>query len=188
MKSRKKAVFLDRDGVINKTCFRGGEISSPRNISELILTENIRITLDKLRVLNFELVVITNQPDISRGLMSQEDLHLIHEKIRVETGLNNIYVCPHDNQDRCECRKPKTGMIEQAISDLDLDTYGSYLIGDRVSDVQAGITMNLRSILLTTNFKINQTVSNFIMCSDIYRAVETIENQENLKQNQRLLI
>lgn len=186
MKSRKKAVFLDRDGVINKSCYRGGVNSSPRKISELIFIDNIRETLDKLRNLNFELVVITNQPDISRGLMTQKDLSLINEAVRVETGLNNIYVCPHDNQDRCKCRKPKTGLIEQAISDLNLDTYRSYLIGDRESDVQAGITMNLRSILLTTNFNINQTVSNFIRCSDLYRAVEVIENQEKFEEHERI--
>ena len=148
---KKNAVFLDRDGVLNKLVKRDGLLTSPRNLNELVLINN----LNKIKSYSFnksyELVVITNQPDISRKFIKTNDLILIHNYIGEITGIKHFYFCPHEAKSFCSCRKPQPGLISQAAQELNLDLQKSFIVGDQKSDMLAGKKLGLIGIFVTNN-------------------------------------
>lgn len=145
------AVFLDRDGTIIK---EKNYISDPKQVELLPHSiEGIKL----LRDAGFKLFVITNQSGISRGWFSIETLHSIHtrllEMLKLEdTSVDKIYFCPHRQEDNCNCRKPKLGMINQAQTEFNIDLTHSYIIGDRSEDIELGKVLNLPSILVLTGY------------------------------------
>lgn len=162
LKNKQKAIFLDRDGTINKTA---GFINKPEQF-ELIpgVTEAIK----SINKSGFLTIVITNQPVIARGECSFEELQAIHNKMETELGkegafIDGIYVCPHhtdkgyagerpDYKFDCNCRKPKAGLLLQAAKDFNIDLLQSYMIGDSQRDVEAGINANVKeSIKIDSN-------------------------------------
>ena len=138
--SPKKAVFLDRDGVINRAPIIAGIPQSPKSLHELEINNGVEEAINLLRKKGFELVVVTNQPDIARGKLNSDVLTRIHESIANKTGVKHFFSCIHDEIQNCECRKPKPGLILQATSQLNLDLKRSFLVGDRWKDIQAGQT------------------------------------------------
>ena len=135
----KKVVMLDRDGVINKKADEGGYI---RTWSEFEFLPGAIEAMRLLRQDGYDIYVITNQRGIARGLMSESDLETIHRKMKVElekngTSINRIYYCPHGNEDGCDCRKPKPGMLFRAASDDDFDLTKAVFIGDDQRDIEA---------------------------------------------------
>lgn len=154
-----KAIFLDRDGVINKQNLNG----YITNWDEFIFLSGV---FEGLRLLDasYKLIVITNQQGIGKGLMTVENLEIIHNKMILElskTGIviQKIYFCPHLASDRCSCRKPSTGMLQQALEDYpEIDPDKSYLIGDSLSDMELGARMNIKTIYISHPLK-NETVS-----------------------------
>lgn len=146
------ALFLDRDGVINK-----------RRVADYVKrTEEFEFLPDIFEVLplihaaGYLAIVITNQRGIGRELMSESDLETIHrmmqEQLQERTGhtFDAIYYCPHDHTDACSCRKPLPGMILQAAEELGIDTAGSWMIGDSESDIEAGIAAGCRTVRIDT--------------------------------------
>jgi histidinol-phosphate phosphatase family protein len=146
-------IFLDRDGVINYAQVVHGKPKSPRSISELKILDGVVKALDILKDLNFEIVVTTNQPDISRKLLSQFENDQINEYLSRNLDLKHIYTCPHSDEDLCNCRKPKTGMMQQAFIDLGVDSSQSYLVGDRWSDILAGQTIGAKCFYIDYNYE-----------------------------------
>jgi D-glycero-D-manno-heptose 1,7-bisphosphate phosphatase len=141
------AVFLDRDGVLNAPVMRDGVARSPRSLSELKVVDGAREVLTPLRD-RFALVIVSNQPEITRGTIREEAVEAIHRVLREQLGIEAAYFCPHDNADACSCRKPAPGMLERAARDLDLDLDASWMIGDRWVDVAAAIAAGVRAVLL----------------------------------------
>lgn len=143
-----RAVFFDRDGVINELVppsFQRG----PRLVEELVLKANITELVSSLVRLGFICIVITNQPDVSRGKLSHQSLEAIHrEIIGLIPGIARILFCPHDNHHNCLCRKPKPGLLDRAIRDFDIDASKSYFIGDRWTDILAAQLSGVTSVLL----------------------------------------
>lgn len=143
-----KAIFLDRDGVINQ------EVDYLSNPNDLILIDGVTEALRIFISLGFKLVVITNQSGIARGMLTEEDLSEIHLRLtdilqKESIVLDGIYFCPHHPDlnleggvtkylQNCECRKPNNGMILQAQKDLNIDFSQSFLVGDSLRDVQSG--------------------------------------------------
>lgn len=146
--SAKKAVFLDRDGVINRAPIIEGLPRSPRNIQEIEIILGVKEAVTLLFSSGFEIVVVTNQPEVARGFICQDDIEKIHEEISKQTGLKHFKVCIHDNQDRCDCRKPKPGMLSQAAKEWNLDLKQSFLVGDRWKDIQAGQEVDCRCFFI----------------------------------------
>lgn len=149
LKSPQKAIFLDRDGTINKY------VGFLRDIDEFELIEGVAEAIKTMNTLGYLVIVVTNQPVIARGEVSQEELQEIHNKMETLLGfegayIDAIYYCPH-HPDRgfegerieykieCECRKPKPGMLFKAAEDYNIDLSKSYMLGDSESDLQAGI-------------------------------------------------
>ena len=150
-----KAIFLDRDGTINRDvhyCHEAGQF-------ELLPTVPEAISL--LNQNGFKVIVITNQSAIARGYLTHEGLSQIHQRmleVLSEFGaiVNGIYYCPHHPDDKCGCRKPETGLFEQAARDHDIDIQISYMIGDMATDIKAGLNAGCRTVLVTNG---NETVA-----------------------------
>ena len=134
----KKAVFLDRDGVVNKAKIINGKPYPPKSKSEVEIFDDVISSVNRLKSKGFEIVVITNQPDIARKKTKLTTVLEIHEYIREKSTISNFFICPHDDVDECECRKPKIGLLVQAAQEFNIDLNGSHLVGDRWKDIKAG--------------------------------------------------
>jgi D-glycero-D-manno-heptose 1,7-bisphosphate phosphatase len=156
-KPGRPAVFLDRDGVILE---EAGFVTDPEDIR--ILT-GVAQALERLQRAGFELVVVTNQTAIARGLVSEDRVAQVHQLLRSRleqaTGarIGGFYVCPHhpsadlaEYRVACDCRKPRPGLLLRAASELGLDLRGSFMVGDRVTDIAAGARAGCRTVLVRT--------------------------------------
>jgi D-glycero-D-manno-heptose 1,7-bisphosphate phosphatase len=139
------AVFLDRDGVLNRAIARGGRPYPPKGVEDLEILPGVRDALLRLKAAGFSLVVVTNQPDVARGRQSRETVEALHARLASELPLDEFRVCYHDDVDACGCRKPKPGLLTQTpVYPLDR----SIMIGDRWRDVEAGRRAGCRAVIL----------------------------------------
>lgn len=134
----RRAVFLDRDGVINRSLVRDGKPYAPVRVSEFELLPGVADALRRLREGGFLNIVITNQPDIATGKQRLEDLDAFHSRLRAELAIDAIKVCTHTDAEDCVCRKPRPGLLFEAAREFGIDLGASYMIGDRWRDVAAG--------------------------------------------------
>ncbi len=134
----RRAVFLDRDGVLNRAVVRGGRPYPPDTPEALEVLPGVREALERLRAAGFLNVVVTNQPDVASGKQPRELVEAMHARLGAELAIDAFKVCYHVDADACACRKPKPGMLREAAGELDIDLASSYLVGDRWRDVEAG--------------------------------------------------
>jgi len=135
MKSR--AIFLDRDGVLNRPVIRAGKSYPPARVEDLEIYEGLSERLQRLKDRGFILIVVTNQPDVARGTTRKETVEAINRLIAREIpAIERFIVCFHDSSDGCDCRKPKPGMLLAGAADFNVDLKRSYIVGDRGSDVE----------------------------------------------------
>jgi D-glycero-D-manno-heptose 1,7-bisphosphate phosphatase len=146
------AVFLDRDGVINRTFIRAGISVPPARLEDFRLLPGVVAACWRLRNAGFALFVVTNQPDVARGTTPRETVEAINDLVSQRLPIEEVLTCFHDDADHCDCRKPKPGLILEAARRYDLDLASSYLIGDRWSDIVAGQSAGCKSILIDTPF------------------------------------
>jgi D-glycero-D-manno-heptose 1,7-bisphosphate phosphatase len=146
------AVFLDRDGVLNRIVMRDGKAASPRAIEELEVESDAPATLAALKAAGYLLFVVTNQPDIRRGLMSAETLDALHARLAEALPLHEIAACLHDNADACACRKPKPGLVLDLAERHGVDLRRSWLIGDQDRDIACGKAAGCNTILLERDY------------------------------------
>lgn len=144
----KKAVFLDRDGVINQTIFRMGKPRAPYELEELDLLPGVPQAIKELKSAGFLTIIVTNQPDVVRGWVSREKVEAMNVKIMELLAVDEIKCCFHVEKDDCLCRKPKPGMLLEASNHWNIDPSLSFMVGDRFSDVKAGKNAGCRSILI----------------------------------------
>ena len=147
-----KAVFLDRDGVINKAIIRAGRPYSPGSLEELEFLPGVDIATKALRDAGFILVIVTNQPDVANGIQSLDVVEQMHEIISTKLPVNAIKACYHSEIEECICRKPKPGMLIDASIELSLNLPESYMIGDRWRDIDAGKAAGCKTILIKANY------------------------------------
>ncbi len=134
----RRAVFLDRDGVINRSLVRDGKPYAPTQASEFELLPGVSAALSRLRQHGFLNIVVTNQPDIVTGKQRREDLDALHQRLQTELAIDAIKVCGHVDADDCACRKPKPGLLLEAASEFNIDLGASFMVGDRWRDIAAG--------------------------------------------------
>jgi D-glycero-D-manno-heptose 1,7-bisphosphate phosphatase len=144
----RRAVFLDRDGVLNEAVIREGKPYPPASTAELRIVPDAAAGLAVLRDVGFLLIVVSNQPDVGRGTQTRKAVEEIHSVLRSKLPLDAIYVCYHDGKEDCVCRKPKPGMLLTAAADLDVDLAQSFMVGDRWRDVDAGARAGCRTVFL----------------------------------------
>lgn len=144
----RRAVFLDRDGVVNRAIVRDGKPYAPTVASELRLLPGVREACTRLRGAGFALILITNQPDIARGLTSAEQVSEMNRRLQRYLGLDGVGVCPHDDSARCSCRKPQPGLLLEAARAWNIDLESSFIVGDRWRDIAAGQRAGCRAIFI----------------------------------------
>ena len=144
----RRAVFLDRDGVINRAIIKDGIPYSPRSLDKLEIPDDVPQALETLKDAGFLLIGVTNQPDVARGLQRREVVELIHATLLATLPLEKMFVCFHDDKDGCACRKPSPGLLYQAADQYQIDLASSFMIGDRWRDVEAGKRAGCTTILI----------------------------------------
>lgn len=165
-----KAIFLDRDGVINKVIIREGRPFSPRSMDEFQIIQGVSEAIALLQKEGLLVVLITNQPDLANGLISNSLISEMHEKIRSETGIIHFYFCGHNDLQNCECRKPKVGMLLQASRDLGINLDSSYLVGDRWKDIKAGQKVGCKCYFIDNNYNEPRPSPPFYAVKSLYEA------------------
>jgi D-glycero-D-manno-heptose 1,7-bisphosphate phosphatase len=201
--SLKKAVFLDRDGVINEMVYNPdfGLIDSPSNASQFRLTHGAGEAIQKLNSLGFYVFVVSNQPGIAKGKLTIELLHGITKKMIADlaehhASIDNIYYCMHHPESvidelrmKCNCRKPKPGLLEQACQDYPVDIENSYMIGDGLTDIQAGKAIGCKTILVgkhkcdVCKLKDDLDARADMVVTDLMEGVRRIEQMEVYDEN-----
>jgi D-glycero-D-manno-heptose 1,7-bisphosphate phosphatase len=143
-----RAVFLDRDGVLNRPVVRRGKPYPPKDPGELEILPGVKSALDRLRNAGFRLIVVSNQPDVARGTQDRKTAEAINAKLRAALQLDDIFVCYHDDRDRCDCRKPLPGLVLGAAREHHVDLAGSFVVGDRWKDIEAGKRAGCRTVFI----------------------------------------
>jgi D-sedoheptulose 7-phosphate isomerase len=151
--SQRRAVFLDRDGVINRPVIRDGKPSPPSSLEELELLPEVAKSLLDLKAQGFALFVVTNQPDVARGTQTREGVEAIHRSLSSSLPIDDIFVCYHDDADDCACRKPRPGLLLEAQRKYKIDLSHSFLVGDRWRDIDAGHAAGCKTILIDYGYR-----------------------------------
>lgn len=134
----KRAVFLDRDGVINRSLVRNGKPYAPVVVDEFEIYPDVPDSIAVLKASGYLVIVITNQPDLSTGKQTFESLDLIHQRLKNLCLVDDIKICPHTDAHGCTCRKPSPGMLMESAKEWGIDLSKSFMVGDRWRDVAAG--------------------------------------------------
>ena len=176
----KRAVFLDRDGVINRAFVFGGVPTPPKSLDQVEILTGVNEAIELLRERNFVIVVVTNQPDVARGLVSQESVEEINTYLSQKLGIKHFYTCLHDDSDECNCRKPKPGLIMEAARELDSDLHKSFMVGDRWRDIAAGQAVGCKCFFIDYKYDEISPVLPFTKVSSLIEATRMIlENPDD---------
>jgi D-glycero-D-manno-heptose 1,7-bisphosphate phosphatase len=143
-----RAVFLDRDGVLNRALVREGKPYPPANLSELEILPGVSEACSTLKRAGLGLIVVTNQPDLSRGTMERGAVDAMNAEVRERLGLDDVRVCPHDDADRCDCRKPAPGLLLAAARDWRIALDRSVMVGDRWRDIESGRRAGCKTVFI----------------------------------------
>jgi D-glycero-D-manno-heptose 1,7-bisphosphate phosphatase len=149
-----KTVFLDRDGIIVDTVMRGTTIGSARTVEELRVTDDFPKLYDAIKNLN--LFVVSNQPDVTRGLLAPQMLDEFNNQLRKRFNFREIIYCTHDDSSNCDCRKPKPGMLVSVMEKHGLNANEAVIIGDSYKDILAGQAAGVRTIYCVRSY--NSTI------------------------------
>ena len=156
-KVTQRAVFLDRDGVLNRAVVRNGLPYPPYLLEDFKLYDGVAAECSRLKAANFLLVVITNQPDVGRRKQTREVVEAMHLKMQLAIpSLDRIEICYHAGErygDPCDCRKPRPGLIMRAAAELKIDIGTSYVIGDRWRDVDCARAAGCRAIFIQRGYE-----------------------------------
>jgi D-glycero-D-manno-heptose 1,7-bisphosphate phosphatase len=144
----KRAVFLERDALLNLAASKGGQQKSPTTLEEFRINEAALPALQRLKSAGFVLIATTNQPEISRGTLSRRELDRMHEMLAATLPLDDILVCPHDEEDDCPCRKPRAGLFHEAAFKYHLLLGQSFLISNRWQDAEAARLIGSTSLAI----------------------------------------
>ena len=149
----KRAVFLDRDGVINRSIVRGGKPYPPSSPEDVEILPGVSEALTRLKEAGFLLICVTNQPDVARGTQKRETVETIHEFLLESLCLDEILVCYHDDDDQCVCRKPLPGMLLDAAQRYSTNLEESFMVGDRWRDIEAGQNAGCKTIFIEYGYE-----------------------------------
>ena len=142
------AVFLDRDGVLNRALVRGGKPYPPDTLDQLEILPGVPEACSKLKSAGLRLLVVTNQPDISRGTRSRAAVDAMNRAVQNQLQIDDVRVCPHDDRDGCACRKPAPGLLVDAARDWDIALDASVMVGDRWRDVESGRRAGCKTVFI----------------------------------------
>lgn len=182
-----RALFLDRDGVINHSIVRNGKPYAPTKFEEFEVLPGVKEALIKSHQAGLINIIVTNQPDLSTGKISKEQFDLIQSYCLAELEVDAIKVCPHTQNHHCDCRKPSPGMITQAADELEIDISSSYMVGDRWRDIEAGQAAGCKmNFFIDYGYQEEHPEPPYICISSLAEAVQVIlEDVELLKLREK---
>jgi D-glycero-D-manno-heptose 1,7-bisphosphate phosphatase len=144
----RRAVFLDRDGVLNAAYVRNGVPHPPASVAELRVLPGVPEALAQLEAMGYLRIVVTNQPDIARGTTTQAAVDAINQALGAQAPVDEFRVCPHDGADHCACRKPRPGLLLEAAAHWGIDLSQSFMVGDRWRDIDAGHAAGVKTFFI----------------------------------------
>ena len=143
-----RAVFLDRDGVVNRATVVDGRPYPPASLEQLEILPGVPEAVADLRRAGFRVIVVTNQPDVATGRQSRAVVEAMHDSLRARLALDDVYTCYHTDRHACACRKPNPGMLLDAAREWSLRLHESFMVGDRWRDIEAGHRAGCKTILV----------------------------------------
>jgi D-glycero-D-manno-heptose 1,7-bisphosphate phosphatase len=165
------AVFLDRDGVLNETVVVDGTPHPPASPSGLRVIPSAVEACRELHDAGYVLVVVTNQPDVARGTETMAGVEALNAAVAAEMPIDEFVICPHDDPDNCDCRKPLPGMLLDAASRLGLDLEHSFMVGDRWRDIEAGRRAGCTTVFLDRGYTEKKPEDPDIVVHELVEAV-----------------
>jgi D-glycero-D-manno-heptose 1,7-bisphosphate phosphatase len=175
----RRAVFLDRDGVLNRSLVRGGKPYAPVRLEELEILPDVPEALIRLRAAGYLSIVVTNQPDLSTGKQRPEVLEAMHARLMRELAIDSIRVCSHVDADNCACRKPRPGLILDAAQEMQIDLAASYLVGDRWRDIAAGQKAGCESFFIDYGYDEKRPEKPYVAVKSLSESVDRILSRKN---------
>jgi D-glycero-D-manno-heptose 1,7-bisphosphate phosphatase len=172
-----RAVFLDRDGVLVVPEFRDGRSFAPRRLEDFGFYASAKQCVERLKAADYRLVVVTNQPDVGNGLVAQSVVEEMHQRLLRELPVDEIRVCYHRQDDDCSCRKPRPGLLLEAAARLGLDLSRSVMIGDRASDVDAGIAAGCKTVFIDLGYREPRPERADFVVTSLSEATEIVLNE-----------
>jgi D-glycero-D-manno-heptose 1,7-bisphosphate phosphatase len=176
-----KAIFLDRDGVLNCSIVIDGKPSPPKSLEELKLLPGVDLAIKLFKKKGYLCIVITNQPDVARGKIDPATVESINRFLVQTLALDGCYSCYHDDHDNCECRKPKSGSIIKAAQKYSIDLNDSYMIGDRWRDIDAGHNAGCKTIFIDYNYDEKKPVGASYTVKSLLDAAKIIVSDKDEK-------
>lgn len=176
---KRKAIFLDRDGVLNEAIINNGKPYPPATLADLIIPDDVPKALVLLKEMGFLLIGATNQPDVARGVTERQIVENINASLLTELPLDDIRVCYHDDKDNCQCRKPLPGLLLKAAEDYNIDLKQSMMIGDRWKDIEAGQRAQCKTIWLNKRYQEQQPIKPDFTANTLIEAVKWIKQSFN---------
>lgn len=176
----RRAIFLDRDGVLNEAVMRDGKPYPPASAAEVRLIDGAGEGLARLKALGYFLLVATNQPDVARGTQTMDELGAINAVLDAALPIDAFFICPHDSSDGCECRKPKPGLLTTAAEHWELSLADCLMIGDRWRDMDAAAAAGVRGVWIDYGYQERgPSAEPAATVKSLLEAVDWIVAQEN---------
>ena len=170
----RRVVFLDRDGVLTVPDERAGKGYAVRSLVDLRFYPDAASSVARLRAAGYDVVVVTNQPDVANGLIDPDTLDEINVRVTEVTGVTRIRTCPHTREDACACRKPLPGLLIDEDAHEAVDFPSSWMVGDRDSDVAAGGAVGARTVFIDRGWTGETGEGAHAMVATLGEAVDTI--------------
>jgi len=173
-----RAIFLDRDGVLNRALVRGGLPYPPRDLAEVEILPGVTEALLALKAAGFILITVSNQPDVARGILKRDTVDSINAYLGERMPMDRFIMCYHDSGDECACRKPKAGMLHAGALEFNVDLNRSYMVGDRWRDVEAGKNAGCKTVFIDYGYDERQPEAYDFVAGSLLEAAQIILSKE----------
>jgi D-glycero-D-manno-heptose 1,7-bisphosphate phosphatase len=181
------AVFLDRDGVLDEPIVIDGRPYPPPSLAELVVVPTAPAACQALHDAGLLLIVVTNQPDIRRGTQSVTTVEAIHDQLRSQLPIDDILMCPHDEADRCDCRKPADGLLRRAASSWTIDLRRSVMVGDRWRDIEAGRSAGCATVLVDRQYDEPRATADLVVGSLLESVPWIVDRHRSMEEGRRAI-
>ncbi|ESS71611.1 D,D-heptose 1,7-bisphosphate phosphatase [Methyloglobulus morosus KoM1] len=178
-----RAIFLDRDGVLNRALVREGKPYPPRDLAEIEILPKVPEALLALKEAGFILITVSNQPDVARGTLRRDTVDSINAYLGERMAMDRFIMCYHDSSDECPCRKPKPGMLLEGALEFNIDLSRSYMIGDRWRDVEAGKNAGCKTVFIDYGYDERQPESCDFVTRSLFEAAQIILSTEKGRED-----
>ena len=177
MIKKRVAIFLDREGTLNKAYIKNGLPISHPSFNKFKILPGVKNSIIKLKKLGFLCLLITNQPDVSRKKIKKNVVKKMNNFIKKKIKLDDVFVCYHDDKHNCNCRKPKPGLLLDGSRKWNINLKESYMIGDRWKDISAGVSAGCKTIFINNKYKELTPQNPNYVTDSLIKAAQFIEKE-----------